>query len=117
MFNPVTLPSDKSSEEAFELYLINNGFEVNLLGGLCPFQIEANHKSGISIYFRARGALVSLEVFDEWYFWDDLPSDELLLWSGKFSCYKKFEASWLDFSDAFYAFHSLWSDAKVAICL
>ena len=82
-----------------------------MLGGQCPFQICANHSSGISIYFRARGSSVSLEVFDEHYF-EDLPDEKDRIWEGKISYYKRFEAGYLSFSEAFYAFYLLWSDAK-----
>lgn len=94
-------------------YLKSQGFDVNFCGGMCPFQIEANHYSGISVYFRSRYTIASLEVYSEHY--DDfsgLPKDESIIWSGEFECWDDPDAGYIDFDEAFYVFYSLWNDAK-----
>lgn len=96
-----------------EDYLEKEGFNVDFLGGQCPFQIEADHKSGISIYLRARYSKVVLAVYDEHYtYGSGLPDDDCLLWSDSFQCWDEYGASYIDYPEAFYVFYSLWSDAK-----
>ena len=95
-----------------ESYLESQGFDVNLCGGMCPFQIEGNHKSGISIYFRSRHTIASLEIYSEHYGFNTLPEDEALLWTGEFECWDEPDAGYLDDAEAFYVFYSLWNDAK-----
>lgn len=95
-----------------ETYLESQGFDVNLCGGMCPFQIEANHRSGISIYFRSRHTIASLDVYSEHYGFDGLPEDNSIIWSGEFKCWNEPDAGYIDFGEALYVFYSLWNDAK-----
>lgn len=100
-------------KEALEEFLKSKGFDIDQMGGNCPFQIHANHCSGLSVYFRSRGTTASLEVYDEHYsYFSGLPDDEALLWEGEFESWEAYEAGWIDFSEAFYVFYMLWSDAK-----
>lgn len=100
-------------ENELEQYLQREGFDVMMAGGRCPFQIEANHRSGISIYFRSRDTTASLEVYRQHYNYDDdLPEDEEILWQSEYNCWEKYEAGWIDWSEAFYVFYSLWIEAK-----
>ena len=51
-------------------YLELLGFEVEYIGGMAPFYIEATHSSGVELYFRSRGS-TSLRLYtdseDMWY--------------------------------------------------
>lgn len=99
--------------EALEGFLKSKGFDVEMLGGQCPFQIEANHCSGLSVYFRSRGQTASLEIYNEHYdYFSGLPDDSALVWTGRFQCWEPYMAGYLDFLEAFYVFYQLWSDAK-----
>ena len=105
------------SKSEFEDYLKRQGFEVNLLGGRSPFQIEAKHKSGIYIYFRSRGKnLASLEVFDNFtpgskaLFPDYLDND--ILYETELASIEGYYPGDIDFNEAFYIFYYLWNDAK-----
>lgn len=99
---------DKSN---FETFLEKEGFDILDFGGLCPFQVSANHNSGISIYFRARGCRCTLYIYgDPQYI--DLPEEKYLIGSSYFDCWDFPQAGHLSWGEAFYVFHSLWSDAK-----
>lgn len=99
-----------------ESYLERAGFEVNLVGGSCPFQIEANHRDGFSIYFRSRHECAVLEVYDCHYdYFSGLPGDDELIWADEFCCWDEPNAGYLDFDEAFYVFWSLWSEARAAL--
>ena len=100
-------------QSALESYLESQGFEVNLWGGMCPFQIEANHKTGISVYFRSRHTIASLDIYSEHYdYVSGLPADNSIVWSSEFECWEDPDAGYLDPDEAFYVFYFLWNDAK-----
>jgi hypothetical protein len=93
-------------------YLKTEGFSVSLCGGQCPFQIEANHQSGISIYFRSRHTSASLEVFDRHYdYFSGLPDSEPIAF-GEVEIWDEPEAGYIDDKEAFQVFYYLWSDIK-----
>lgn len=96
-----------------ELYLESLGFEVLMIGGQCPFQIEANHRTeNICIYFRARHRTASLDIFTEGISYDSFPGGENLLWSGEIQNWPEPMAGYIDYEDAFYVFAALWRDGK-----
>lgn len=98
----------------FQQRLAEKGFEVLMIGGFCPFQIEANHKSGISVYMRSRHQTASLEVYDcqmESGLNVVLPDDKHIIWEGEFDCFEEFEAGYISANQADYAFSQLWADA------
>jgi len=100
-------------QNALESYLESQGFEVVLLGGMCPFQIEANHRTGISVYFRSRHTIASLDIYSEHYHYvSGLPDDDSIVWSSDFECWEDPDAGYISPSEAFYTFYSLWNDAK-----
>ena len=75
---------NQSTKDAtdFENYFIEKGFTLLMYGGRCPFQIEANHCAGFSVYFRARHSAAGIEVYSEHLnYLDGLP-DEI----GRASC-------------------------------
>ena len=94
--------------------LVEKGFEVLMIGGSCPFQIEANHKSGISVYMRSRHQTASLDVYDcqmDSGLDAGLPDDKHIIWEGEFDCFEKFEAGYISANQADYVFSQLWADA------
>ena len=93
-------------------FLKFHGFDWLLWGGLCPFQIEANHMSGIYVYFRSRHTTASLEVYPYHHdAYNSLPDDDPI-WEGEFTCWEEPYAGYLESDEAAYVFHSLWTDAK-----
>lgn len=106
--------ADVNSENSLESYLELQGFDVLMCRGSCPFQICANHKSGISTYFRSRHETAYVEIYSELFSYtdDSLPSDESIIWDGKFMCWKDPSAGYLQADEVFYVFYLLWSDAK-----
>lgn len=97
--------------EAIYSYLNSQSFDVLSCGGWCPFQIEANHKSGISLYFRARGEVASLEIYSEQIEFE-LPEENEIIWRGEYKNWEFPEAGYIGLDEAFYVLYSLWSDAK-----
>lgn len=100
--------------ERLQARLAALGFDVQMIGGMCPFQIEANHKDGYSIYMRCRGKTCSLDVYNCHYDYDSgLPDkDEYLIWEGWFNCWGDYEAGYVTPNDADYVFSMLWANAK-----
>lgn len=100
-----------ASEEQLNQYLKKEGFDINQCGGMCPFQIEANHKSGISIYFRSRHTLAYLEIYNQHYdYFSGLPDNPID--GGEIEAWEDPDAGYIDFDEAFYVFYWLWSDIK-----
>ena len=90
--------------------LQEKGFLIEMAGGNCPFQVEANHRDGWSIYFRARGTTVDLWVFDVHQEVDSFPDDELI-WRGGFNSWEWPAAGWITPNEADYILSMLLADA------
>ncbi|MEM9450234.1 MAG: hypothetical protein AAGA75_17085 [Cyanobacteria bacterium P01_E01_bin.6] len=82
--------------------------------GNCPVQAEIT-SDGLYFYFRSRGRYASLDIYDFEGIPDDLPGDDLLLYSGGLNSWQWTGAGSISRNEALYAFYLLWSDAKGAI--
>lgn len=95
-----------------EQYLKNQGFDILMIGGQCPYQIEANHQSGISAYFRSRHTAACLEIYEGHYdIFSGLPDDNPLI-ETEIEAWKEPDAGYIDDEEAFQVFYYLWSDIK-----
>ncbi len=93
-------------------YLNSLSFDVLSCGGWCPFQIEANHSSGISLYFHARGEIATLTVYSTWLVFNELLDDSEIIWEGWYKNWDFPDAGYIGLDEAFYVLYSLWSNAK-----
>lgn len=101
-----------SLQSDLELYLEKEGFTPLLIGGCPCFQIEANHISGISIYFRSYNN-ISIEVYNVHLdFFFTLPTDQHLLYEYDLDLWKDVDLECLNFSEALYVLYWLWNDIK-----
>lgn len=85
------------SLDILESYLESQGFKVEFCGGQCPFQIEATHRLGFSVYFHARGTCASVDT--------NFISSELYAWEFP-------AAGFLSPEEALYVFWFLWNEVR-----
>ena len=105
--------------DSLKSYLQEQGFKVNLFGGFnMPFQIDANHRSGLSIYFvhwNDRG-IVTLKIFDEPRLFHASSKTASILSEQRIVIGKDYPSgTWMDFYDLFYLFWLMWQDVKYLV--
>lgn len=86
-------------------YLEKEGFEVFRCGGLCPFEIDALHYTGLSVYLKCRQNRATLYIYKD-------EDQEIEIHNTMFQSWQKPDAGYLEEDEAFYVFYSLWSDAR-----